>query len=820
MDFNEDWFFVRYGAMPDGTTRGEPTGLEKIEIDLSGWRPITLPHDWGIEGPFRAELPNETGKLPWVGIGWYRKIFEISETDRDRQIFIDFDGAMSHAKIWLNGEYIGGWPYGYSSFRLELTKHIRFGEENVLAVRLDNPPNSSRWYPGGGIYRNVRLVKTAPIHVAHRGTVVTIPEVSAKKALVRVATELENRSGRSVHFSVKHEIFEDGKTPVKVAEQIVFEGVVASAKLSIPACLITLQNFKRWDVDSPNLYYVQTSISQGGKDIDSYRTVFGIRTIEFFADRGFLLNGRSLKLNGVCLHHDLGPLGTAVNKRAIERQLEIMKEMGCNAIRTSHNPPAPELLDLCDRMGLMVQVEAFDCWAVGKKVNDYSTLFAEWHEKDLVAMVHRDRNHPSVIMWSTGNEVQEMVSDDHYNPERSQQLTDIIRREDPTRPVSCGCNYPDAGFSGFQKTVDVFGYNYKPHLYERFRKENPEIPLYGSETASCISSRGEYFFPVSDDPGKGIGGDFQVSSYDLYAPPWATTPDIEFKAQDQAPDVCGEFLWTGFDYLGEPTPYNQDKTNLLNFSSMKEREKMEQELEHHGGDIPPRSSYFGAVDLCGFKKDRFYIYQARWRPDLPMVHILPHWNWPERVGKVTPVHVYTSGDEVELFLNGKSLGRKKKGSYEYRLRWDDVIYEPGELQAVAYKDGKNWFEETVRTTGPAAQLLLSADRSEIYADGNDLCFVTASIIDRSGLPVPRSDNLIEFTIDGPAELIAVGNGNPASHEPFQARKRKAFNGLCLAVIRSFADQKGMVTLNAASDRLESGKIVIMVTESNDRTAEE
>ncbi len=802
-EFNAGWRFQRFGEMPDGSFLQEPATQQAPALDDSDWRSLNLPHDWGIEGPFRKDLPNRTGKLPWVGIGWYRKSFQALEADRGKRVFIDFDGAMSHAQVWLNGEYIGGWPYGYSSFRLELTKHLKLGKENILAVRLENPKESSRWYPGGGIYRNVWLVKTAPVHVAHWGTFITTPQVSAKNATVQIETVVENPSNAKAKIAVRHEIFEAGANPVKVAEQVIEKAKPKSV------CSIHIESPKRWNLETPNLYYALTSVFQDGEVVDTYKTEFGIRTIEFIANKGFLLNGEVVKLKGVCLHHDLGPLGTAINTRALERQLEILKEMGCNAIRTSHNPPAPEQLALCDRMGIMVQVEAFDCWAGGKTRNDYHTLFEDWHERDLVAMVHRDRNHPSVIMWSSGNEVKEQRDDEgQLNLALSRHLTDTIGREDPTHPVSVGCNNVVAGFNGFAETLDVFGYNYKPQYYAKFRKEKPGIPLYGAETASCISSRGEYFFPVTDDKSKGCGGNFQVSSYDLFAPPWANKPDVEFAAQDKHPEVLGEFVWTGFDYLGEPTPYNKDKTNLLNFNDPEERKRAAEELERMGG-TPSRSSYFGIMDLCGFKKDRFYLYQARWRPELPMVHILPHWNWPERVGEITPVHVYTSGDEAELFLNGKSLGRKKKGKYEYRLRWDDVVYQPGELKVVAYKKGKQWAEGEMKTTGVASQVSLTADRSTLEADGFDLSFITVQVSDKDGLMDPRSDHLIRFSISGPGEIIAVGNGNPASHESFQSLERKAFNGLCLVVIRSQKDRAGTITLMAESDGLQETEIQIL-----------
>jgi beta-galactosidase len=540
--------------------------------------------------------------------------------------------------------------------------------------------------------------------------------------------------------------------------------------------------------------------------VDTYETPFGIRTIKFDPEKGFFLNGEHVPLNGVCDHHDLGALGSAINVRALERQVQILQEMGCNAIRTSHNPPAPELLDVCDRLGMLVMDESFDCWARGKNRNDYHLLFADWHEKDWRAELRRDRNHPSIILWSTGNEVPEQDSPQGHLV--SAELTRIAHEEDPTRPATAACSDGRAGFNGFQKTVDVFGYNYKPTQYGRVHDANPGLPVFGSETASCISSRGEYFFPVSNNKADGKA-DFQMSSYDLYAPPWATSPDTEFKGQDTFPFVAGEFVWTGFDYLGEPTPYNGDMSNLLNFTDPAEKARMEAELKELGKiRVPSRSSYFGIVDLCGFKKDRFYIYQARWLPGLPMAHILPHWNWPERVGQVTPVHVYTSGDEAELFLNGKSLGRKQKGQYEYRLRWDDVVYQPGELKAVAYKNGKKWATDTVKTTGTATKLTLQPDRDEIRADGSDLSFVTVAVADNSGSMVPRSQNRIRFKIEGPGEIVATDNGDATNLEPFQSKERNAFNGLCLVIVRSKEGQPGTVKLTAVSSGLKPASATI------------
>jgi beta-galactosidase len=775
--FNKEWLFARFANMPDGAFKEEPTGLEATDFVDTLWRKLDLPHDWGIEGPFRMDLPNSTGKLPWSGIGWYRKHFNVSPSEKGNLFFIDFDGAMSHTKIWLNGKYIGEWPYGYASFRFDITPYIRFTEENVIAVRLDNPPNSSRWYPGGGIYRNVWLVKTAPVHIAHWGNFVTTPNITEKSSAVHVETKVDNQTNDAVDITVQVKISECGNS-----------AVIASTKrnkLRIPAnktakCEVEadIRFPKLWSLESPNLYCAKVFLQQKGIAVDSATTIFGIRRAVFTPDIGFVLNGKRIQINGVCNHHDLGLLGTAVNVRALERQIELLQEMGCNAIRTSHNPPAPELLNLCDQMGMLVIDEAFDCWEQGKTPNDYSLLFKEWHEKDIRAFVRRDRNHPSVIAWSSGNEVREQG-----DGRLSKKLKEIFQSEDPTRPVTAGCDKLDAGFNGFQNSVDIFGYNYKPYMYKKFREENPEIPIYGSETASCVSTNGEYFFPVSGDKSNSVNNN-QVGSYDLYTPWWANIPDVEFEGQDKNPFLAGEFVWTGFDYLGEPTPF-------------------------FGDTSVSRSSYFGIMDLCGFKKDRFYLYQSRWRPDFPVAHILPHWNWPNRVGKITPVHVYTSGDEAELFLNSKSLGRKKKDLYKYRLRWDDVKYETGELKVIAYKNGKQWAMDIVKTTGPAAKLELTVDRSMIDADGRDLAFITVKILDKDGLKVPTANNLIYFKVRGCGVIAAVGNGDPTNHNSFQSEQYNAFHGQCILIIRSVEGKSGPIEVKAESEALEDGNILII-----------
>jgi len=777
-------------------------------FDDNGWRKLNLPHDFGIEGPFEQALPGETGKLPWFGVAWYRKHFDVSAGDAGKQLYFDVDGAMAYSMVWINGHCVGGWPYGYASWRVNLTPFVKFGGPNTLAIRLDNPKDSSRWYPGGGIYRNVWLTKTAPVHVGQWGTYITTPQVSKEAATISLRTSVDNNSATEAEVKVATEIFElkaDGAKAKKIlyipapgaAPEVGGIKIAAGATADAWQTLMILKP-KLWGVEHPNRYVAVTTITQGGKVSDVYETPFGIRTIQFTVDNGFLLNGERVRLNGVCDHADLGALGSAINTRGLERQLEILRGMGGNAIRTSHNPPAPELLDLCDKLGFVVMDETFDCWRQRKKPNDYHLIFDDWHEADARMLVRRDRNHPCVILWSIGNEISEQGNTNRFYI--AHDLADIVHAEDPTRGVTAACNNLNAGYNGFQKIVDVFGYNYKPFEYGKFRAANPAIPIFGSETASTISSRGEYFFPVSDDKSKGLS-DFQMSSYDLYAPRWATTPDAEFKGQDENPFVAGEFVWTGFDYIGEPTPYNSDLSNLNNYSNPADKARAEKELAEIGKiRTPSRSSYFGIIDLAGFPKDRYYLYQAHWRPDFPMAHILPHWNWPGREGEITPVHVYTSGDEAELFLNGKSLGRKKKGQFEYRLRWDDVKYAPGELKVVAYKNGKQWVTDVMRTTGAAAELTLKADRAKIAADGKDLSFVTVTVADAKGQLVPRSKNHIQFEVEGPGEIVAVDNGDATSFESFQAKERNAYNGLALVIVR--ANQPGKITLKAHADGLK------------------
>jgi beta-galactosidase len=801
---------------------GKEVPYTSATFDDAKWRKLDLPHDWGIEGPFDPKGNGETAKLPWAGVGWYRKTFDLPKTDAGRRIYLDIDGAMAYSMVWCNGKFVGGWPYGYASFRLDLTSYIKAGEMNTLAIRLDNPPDSSRWYPGSGLYRNVWLVKTSPVHVAHWGTVITTPEVRAESATVQIKAEVRNTLDKNARVEMNAEIFalddkfQKGKKPEVIAEA---QGVdVAAGKIGEIISSTSVPSPRLWSTKTPSLYAAVITLKHDGKVVDVYESRFGIRTIEFKADSGFWLNGENVRIKGVCLHHDLGSLGTAWNYRAAQRQLEIMKEMGINGLRTSHNPPAPELLDLCDQMGLVVIDEAFDCWKVPKRPNDYSRIWNDWHKNDLRALVKRDINHPSVIMWSLGNEVYDLhvLPDEKTSPILTGELTQIVKECDPTRPTTLGSHHPPASYNGVQNNVGVFGQNYQNGGYERFRQENPSVPLIGSETCSTVSTRGAYvfetkeqvdaqnaeaaknaqekgqpvptpkvFLPVSE--GRHDGRDWknkQMSSYDMYVmhPFPSYTPDSEFKSQEMNPHVAGEFVWTGFDYLGESYPFV---------------------------DVS-RSSYFGIVDLAGFKKDRFYIYQAHWKPELPMAHILPHWTWPERVGQVTPVHVYTSGDEAELFLNGKSQGRLKKNQHEYRLRWENVVYEPGELKVVAYKEGKPWASEVMRTAGAAEKLAMDADRLTIRNDGLDLTFVTVQIQDKQGTLVPRSSNLIKFEATGAGEIVAVDNGDATSLDSFQAKECKAFNGMALVIVRAKKGAQGDCVLKATSESLKDASVTIRI----------
>ncbi len=808
---NDFIIFGKRYQRPEGNP-GENIAYVKSDFDDSEWRHLNLPHDWAIEGPFNIDYNGSTGKLPYWGIRWYRKTLELSQDDAGKQIYLDIDGAMSYASVWCNGQYVGGWPYGYASFRLDLTPYIRAGQKNVLAIRLDNPDDTSRWYPGSGIYRNVWLVKTSPVHVEQWGTFVRNQQVDSENAVMEMGVNIENHAGKDVQVKLQTSVYLQGKDGRPVGEEVTQsmtkDIAIKKDSWSSARFQFKVDKPKLWDIDTPNCYVAVSRVFMDGKEIDSYETPFGIRTIEFSHDQGFMLNGQKVAIKGVCMHHDLGALGAAFNEVAAERQLRIMKEMGANAIRTSHNPPAPELVALCDRMGVMMQLELADTWQKGKRKNDYNLLFDDWSEADMRSLVRHYRNHPSVIMWSIGNEMPDQTTDQGVIIARN--LTAYCHDEDPTRPTSLGCNKRDAVFRDIVNQVDIFGLNYFHKTYPVFKEQNPTRRYHASETSSATSSRGEYFFPVTTDVNDSRSG-FQLSSYDMTTIGWGCTPEVQFKMNEEYPFMSGEFVWTGFDYLGEPTPYNKDLTNLLNFSDPNELEKARKELEELGKiKTPSRSSYFGIVDLCGFPKDRYYNYKSYWRPDVPTVHILPHWNWQERIGEITPVHIYTSGDAVELFLNGKSLGRREKAHSYDRLTWDDVRYEPGSLKAIAYKNGQKWAEELVETTGKPAALQVTAEKTELKSDGTDLSFIRVAVVDSQGRVVPRSKNHLKFSVTGPAEIIATDNGDATSLLPFQLSERDAYNGLALVILRSQYMKQGKVLLTVESKGLPKQKIALKV----------
>lgn len=799
VSLNEGWTFARYGLQADGTLREEPEGMYAAGWDDSSWRKLDVPHDFAIEGPFRMDLSGNTGRLPYQGIGWYRKSFVLDSTDADKRIYVDFDGVMAYAQVWLNGQYVGGWPYGYNSFRLDLTPYVRTGGENLLAVRTDTEKWESRWYPGAGIYRNVWLVKTGQVQVKHWSARMRTACLTESTARLDLSLEVENHLDKNVEAVVKGEVYELDSTDCfgRRVLRLPAQEVRLSARSAQAVKLEDeLDDYKRWDIGSPNRYVARLTVSVGGQVTDRYDVPFGIRETEF-SRQGFFLNGRKVALQGVCLHHDLGALGAAFNLSAQERQLRIMQEMGCNAIRTSHNPPAPELLDLADKMGLLVMDEAFDAWAHGKRAWDYNKLYNEWHEKDLQAMVRRDWNHPSVIIWSIGNEVMEQ-----RDVEMTRHLAGIVRELDDTRPVTAGYNNPDGGRdSNAARELDLMGVNYFFGQQARWDEDEryKDMPTVGTETSSCVSTRGVYFM------GDTLRKDFQISSYDLDSPGWGCSPDRQFATNARFPHLLGEFVWTGFDYLGEPTPYNSDNTNLLNFrTDPSKQEELKKKLEELARIQPPsRSSYFGIVDLAGFPKDRYYLYQSHWRPELPMAHILPHWNWPDRIGQVVPVHVYTSGTEAELFVNGKSWGRRsKREGQDFRLVWDSVVYQPGSVRVVAYKNGQKWAEDEVQTTGEVRKIRLEADRNSLDAGSRELAFVTVRLTDEEGRTVPTACCPLKFEVEGAGELVATDNGDPISFTPFQSAEREAFNGLALAIVRARKGAAGEIRVRVSDEGLE------------------
>lgn len=754
-----------------------------------GWQPVTVPHDWAISGPFsrendlqevavvqngekRASLKTgRTGGLPYVGKGCYRRTLRIDTLENRRYVLL-FDGAMSEARVLVNGREVCFWPYGYSAFRCEITEALHVGE-NELVVTLENRPQSSRWYPGAGLYREVRLLTLAPVHVPVWGVQVLTPYVGRDYASVTLRTRLDGLKGGE---TVEVETSLRDRTGRVVASKCDRRQLLHDTPFEQH---LTVEHPELWSPATPALYTAESTVRVDGVEMDRNTTRFGIRSVEVRADKGFFLNGEPIRFRGVCLHHDLGPLGAAVNRAAIRHQLTMLREMGCNAVRTSHNMPAEALVELCDEMGLMLMIEPFDEWEVAKCRNGYHRYFAEWAERDLVNMVHHFRNNPSVVMWSVGNEVPTQSTAEGYR--MASWLQSICHREDPTRPVTCGMDQVDDVLSnGFAAIFDIPGLNYRVHRYREAYDRLPQNILLGSETASTVSSRGVYHFPVEAGPDR-LHADHQSSGYDVEYCGWSNTPDDDFAAGEDLPWLIGQFVWTGFDYLGEPTPYHTDAW-------------------------PNHSSMFGIIDLASLHKDRYWLYRSVWNRESPTLHLLPHWTWPGREGEVTPVYVYTSYPSAELFVNGVSQGvrtKNRRSNLErYRLMWNDVRYEPGEVRVVAYDaEGRKAAERVVRTAGEARALQLSVDRTTLAADGRDLAYVTVGVVDRAGNPVPTDRREVRVEVSGAGHFRAIANGDPTSLESFCEPRMYLFSGQ-LTVIVGSDDRPGEILVRVTARGLK------------------
>lgn len=778
-------------------TKGEVSNAEMPAFNDAKWETVDIPHDWAIFGPFdkNNDLQNvavtqnfetqaslktgRTGGLPYVGIGWYRTTFHSTP---GKQTTLIFDGAMSEARVFVNGKEACFWPCGYNSFYCDVTSLVNEdGKNNTLAVRLENRPQSSRWYPGAGLYRNVHVVTTEKIHVPVWGTQITTPYVKDEYASICLRTTILNA----------------GKTELTVVTDIMdADGQVVSTKTNkgvINHGQPFTQNFiverpKLWSPETPVLYKAVSKIYSGDTLLDTYSTRFGIRTIEYIADKGFYLNGKRRKFQGVCNHHDLGPLGAAINVAALRHQLTLLKEMGCDAIRTSHNMPAPELVELCDEMGFMMMLEPFDEWDIAKCDNGYHRFFNEWAEKDMVNMLRQYRNNPCVVMWSIGNEVPTQWSPEGYKVAKF--LQDICHREDPTRPVTCGMDQVKSVLAnGFAAMLDIPGLNYRAHLYDEAYERLPQNIILGSETSSTVSSRGVYKFPVERKAGA-MYDDHQSSSYDLEYCNWSNIPDIDFARAEDHEWTIGQFVWTGFDYLGEPSPYD---TNAW----------------------PNHSSMFGIIDLASIPKDRYYLYRSVWNKEAETLHILPHWNWEGREGEKIPVFVYTNYPSAELFINGKSYGRQtkhKNGTVEnrYRLMWHDAVYQLGEVRVVAYDEqGNPVAEKTIRTAGKPHHIELVTDRSSLLADGKDLAYVTLRIVDKDGNLCPNDGRLVSFKVKGAGKYRASANGDPTCLDLFHKPEMHAFGGMLTVIVQS-GEKTGEIELQVTAKGIKTGTIRIPV----------
>ena len=769
-------------AVLDRANRGDTAGAPDLgwaapAFDDSSWREVRVPHDWGVEKTFDPELPYGDAFLDVTGVGWYRRTIDVPAEWRGKTVYFECDGAMSYAMVYLNGRFVGGWPYGYTRWRIDLTDRLNYGGRNVLAIRCDNIPHSSRWYTGGGLYRECRLLVCPEDHVVPGSVFITTPEVTRSRAKVRVRYEMSKSGKRDRVF--------------------------------------TVENPRLWDVDDPYLYTVDI-------EGDAYR--YGIRTISFNSDeRRFQLNGRTVPLNGVSMHHDFGVLGAAWNREAQRRRLLLFKEAGVNAVRSSHNPPDEGLLELCDELGLLFKDEVFDEWrkigASGKRRNGYTNLFDTWSDRDIRAWVRNDRNHPCVIMYSIGNEICEgfaKVAPLHEFAALARTLARAVAEEDPTRPTVNANNNAVNFTNDYPTVLALMGCNYYPWQYPALAKKYPDVPFFGTETVCMSSTRGEYHFPVSQKWAKSgaTKRDFFNSSYCWDAVGWsridgnwACTPDVQWYWMDKVGTCMGEFIWTGIDYLGGPFWCDDWRKKPLFSDPEVQKRALAEERGMTRAAI--HSCNTGFLDQAGFRKDAFWLFQSRWRPELPMAHILPHWNWKGREGEVTPVYVFTSGDEAELFLNGRSLGRQRKqpGVWDraYRLRWDDVRYEPGKLEVVAYRNGAEWARDVVKTTGAAARLAAEAERKETASDGTDICYVNVSVRDEEGLVVPDAKLRVAFSVEGPADIVATDNGDETDFDDFRRPERKTFNGWAQVIVRPRLGAEGIVKVVAKAEGLVSAE---------------
>ena len=808
--------------------RGDQQAAIDPEFDDSGWEVVDLPHDWAISGPFGPLKSNgNTGKLPWKGEGWYRKSFDLPDNAEGKRLQFLFDGVMANPVVYLNGRKVGAWRYGYNSFWIDATEAARFDSTNILVVQADTREHSSRWYPGAGIYRKVGMRLIDPVFIPVWGLYITTPEVSEERAMVRSIVELRNASDLNQKITLDLSLIDPAGIEVaNVEKRMEIEpGAQLEAEFNIP-----VEHPVIWDIEHPDLYSCIAQLEVDGKRVQSSSTNFGLRNFEWTANDGFHLNGRRVQLKGVNLHHDQGPLGAAFFPRAMERQLEIMKEMGVNAIRTSHNACAPEVLDLCDRMGIIVFNELFDKYGPTAGVNCSTREYVEKYAEDEVGnLVRRDRNHPSVFLWSIGNEIPDILTDRDSLAER--HVTDMVKyfkKHDTTRPTTMGCHISSVSGEGkhILDALETTGWNYA-RRYVSTRKAYPDMPLIYSESASAFGTRGAYKLPL---PRSKIGwtDDGEMTAYMLTSAQWSDIPEIEFEYMRIDTFMAGEFVWTGFDYLGEPTPVMDINAAWSIGRFLPTRE---------GYDA--RSSYFGIVDLAGLPKDSYYNYRSLWNSREHTLHLAPHWNWEGHEGEAIPVFVYTDGDEAELFLNGESMGRRSKidpdqvrtsrsvardFSYvvnpddrenpyfeivdAYRLRWMEVPYAPGKLRVVAYKDGTMIGEAQVLTAGEASQLRLSPDRVDLNADGMDLCYVTIEMADNDGNVCPLAMDMLEFSVEGAARLMGVANGNQMGHDSFTDETHPLFYGKAVAVLRSNPGQSGVATLNVRSESGFASRVVM------------